>query len=69
MRAALAILDIVPDKQPKSVGADNPYDTRDFVAACREPRRVDQHFKLMMAASKILRIGRMPGAASQKAPQ
>ena len=126
--AALAMLDTVPGKQPKSVGADKAYDTRDFVAACRERkvtphvarndtrrggsaidtrtsrhigyalsqtsrkrieehfgwgktvgrirqtvyrglRRVDQHFKLTMTASNILRIARMLSAAPQKAPQ
>ena len=40
--AALAMLDTVPGKQPKSVGADKAYDTRDFVAACRE-RKVTPH--------------------------
>jgi len=40
--AALAILDTVPGKQPKRVGADEAYDTRDFVAACRE-RKVTPH--------------------------
>ena len=116
--AALAMLDTVPGKKPKSIGADKAYDTRDFVAACRERnvtphvacndtrrggsaidtrttrhigyalsqtirkrieehfgwcktvghirqtvyrglRRVDQHFKLTMTASNIIRIARM----------
>ena len=116
--AALAMLDTVPGKQPKSIGADKAYDTQDFVAACRERkvtphvacndtrrggsaidtrttrhigyalsqtirkrieehfgwgktvghirqtvyrglRRVDQHFKLTMTASNIIRIARM----------
>ena len=116
--AALAMLDTVPGKKPKSIGAHKAYDTRDFVAACRERnvtphvacndtrrggsaidtrttrhigyalsqtirkrieehfgwgktvghirqtvyrglRRVDQHFKLTMTASNIIRIARM----------
>ena len=126
--AALAMLDTVPGKQPKSVGAAKTYDTSDFVAACHDKsvtppvasndtrrggsaidtrttrhvgyalsqtirkrieehfgwgnavghirqtvyrglRRVDQHFKLTMTASNILRIARMLSAAPQKAPQ
>lgn len=124
--AALAMLDTVPGRQPKSLGADKAYDTQDFIAACRERnvtphvasndtrrggsaidahttrhvgyalsqtirkrieehfgwgktvgrirqtvyrglKRVDQHFKLTMAASNILRIARMPGVAPQGA--
>jgi hypothetical protein len=34
--AALAMRDTVPDTQPKSVGADKAYDTRDFIDACRQ---------------------------------
>src|SRR6267143_6763397 len=119
--AALAMLDTVPGTQPKTVGADKAYDTRDFIDACRKRnivphvacndsrrggstidgrttrhegyalsqvvrkrieehfgwgktigrirqtvfrglRRVDQHFKLTMTASNILRIARMPCA-------
>lgn len=122
--AALAMLDTVPGKKPKSIGADKAYDTRDFVADCRERnvtphvarndtrrggsaidarttrhigyelsqtirkrieehfgwgktvghirqtvyrglRRVDQHFKLTMTASNIIRIARMAGAVPQ----
>ena len=122
--AALAMLDTVPGKKPKSIGADKAYDTRDFVADCRERnvtphvarndtrrggsaidarttrhigyelsqtirkrieehfgwgktvghirqtvyrglRRVDQHFKLPMTASKIIRIARMACAVPQ----
>ena len=40
--AALAMLDTVPGKQPKSLGADKAYDTQDFVGACRE-RNVTAH--------------------------
>lgn len=124
--AALAMLDTVPGKQPKSVGADKAYDIRDFVAACRERnvtphvacndtrrggsaidarttrqpgyalsqtirkrieehfgwgktvgrirqtvyrglRRVDQHFKLTMTASNIVRIARIMYAAPKEA--
>ena len=124
--AALAMLDTVPGKKPKSIGADKAYDTRDFVADCRERnvtphvarndtrrggsaidarttrhigyelsqtirkrieehfgwgktvgrirqtvyrgvRRVDQHFKLTMTASNIVRMARMLGAAPQGA--
>lgn len=124
--AALAMLDTVPGKKPKSIGADKAYDTRDFVADCRERnvmphvarndarrggsaidarttwhigyelsqtirkrieehfgwgktvgrirqtvyrglRRVDQHFKLTMTASNIIRIARMACAAPQGA--
>ena len=126
--AALAMLDVMPGKHPKTVGADKAYDTNDFIANCRERnvtphvachdtrrggsaidgrttrhrgyelsqvvrkrieehfgwgktigrirqtvyrglRRVDQHFKLTMTASNILRIARMPTAAPQGAAQ
>jgi transposase len=126
--AALAMLDTVPGKGRKTVGADKAYDTGDFVAACRERnvvphvaqnsarrggsaidnrtarhagyrlsqtirkrieehfgwgktvggirqtvyrglKRVDQHFKLTMTASNIVRIARMPFAAPQGALQ
>jgi transposase len=126
--AALAMLDTVPGKQPKSVGADKAYDTRDFIDACRSRkvtphvacndtrrggsaidarttrhigyelsqmmrkrieehfgwgktvghirqtvyrglRRVDQHFKLTMTASNIIRIVRMSCAVPQGAAQ
>lgn len=122
--AALAMLDTVPGKSPKSVGADKAYDTADFVAGCRERnviphvaqnsarrggsaidsrttrhegyrlsqtirkrieehfgwgktvgrirqtvyrglQRVDQHFKLTMTASNIVRIAQMPFAVPQ----
>jgi len=122
--AALAMLDTVPGKQPKSIGADKAYDTRDFIDACRSRkvtphvacndtrrggsaidarttrhigyelsqmirkrieehfgwgktvgrirqtvyrglRRVDQHFKLTMTASNIIRIARMSCAVPQ----
>ena len=125
--AALAMLDMVPGKKPKSIGADKAYDTRDFVADCRERnvtphvarndtrrggsaidarttrhigyelsqtirkrieehfgwgktvgrirqtvyrglRRVDQHFKLTMTASNIIRIARMARAVPQGTP-
>ena len=118
--AALAMLDTVPGKHPKTIAADKAYDTRDFVAACRQRRitphvaandtriggsaidgrttrhpgyalsqtirkrieehfgwgktvgrirqtvyrgleRVDQHFKLTMTASNIVRMARMLG--------
>ncbi|MGH8597746.1 MAG: transposase, partial [Gammaproteobacteria bacterium] len=126
--AALAMLDVLSGKGPKSLGADKAYDTQDFIAACRERnvtphvacndtrrggsaidgrttrhrgyelsqtirkrieehfgwgktigrirqtvyrglRRVDQHFKLTMTASNILRIARMPIAVPQGAAQ
>ena len=41
-RAALAMLDALPDSGRRSVGADKAYDTTDFVAACRE-RKVTPH--------------------------
>jgi transposase len=41
-RAALAMLDALPDTGRRSVGADKAYDTTDFVAACRE-RKVTPH--------------------------
>jgi transposase len=124
--AALAMLDTIPGTQPRSVGADKAYDTKDFIDACRSRnvtphvacndtrrggsaidarttrhdgydlsqmvrkrieehfgwgktvgrirqtvyrglRRVDQHFKLTMTASNILRIARMPGVVPQGA--
>jgi transposase len=40
--AALAMLDTVPGTAPKTIGADKAYDSRDFVAACRE-RNVTPH--------------------------
>ena len=122
--AALAMLDTVPGKKPKSIGADKAYDTQDFIDACRVRnviphvacndtrrggsaidgrttrhtayalsqtirkrieehfgwgktvgrirqtvyrglRRVDQHFKLTMTASNIIRIARMACAVPQ----
>lgn len=117
--AALAMLATVPGKGRKTLGADKNYDTKDFVAACRERgvtphiavhntrsygkstldgrttrhrgyassqilrkrieehfgwaktigrlrqtvyrglRRVDQHFKLTMTASNLIRIARI----------
>lgn len=122
--AALAMLDAVPGKHVKTVGADKAYDTSDFIAACRQRRvtphvaandarrggsaidgrttrhsgyaisqlirkrieehfgwgktvgrirqtlyrglkRVDQHFKLTMTASNIVRMARMFGTAAQ----
>ncbi len=125
--AALAMLDTVPGKGPKTVGADKAYDIKDFVAACRERkvtphiavhdsrsqgkstidgrttrhagyalsqafrkrieehfgwgktigrirqtvyrgmRRVDQHFKLTMTASNIVRIARILNAVPRGA--
>ena len=118
--AALAMLDTVPGPHPKTIAADKAYDTRDFIAACRQRRitphvaandtriggsaidgrtlrhpgyaisqtirkrieehfgwgktigrirqtvyrglrRVDQHFKLTMTASNIVRMARMLG--------
>jgi transposase len=127
--AALAMLDTVPGEHRKTLGADKGYDTKDFVAACRERkitphiavhntrarggstidarttrhaayrlsqavrkrieehfgwgktigrirqtvyrglRRVDQHFKLTMTASNILRIARILFAVPQGAVQ
>jgi transposase len=40
--AALAMLDTLPNGQAKTLAADKAYDTRDFVAACRQ-RRVTPH--------------------------
>ena len=116
--AALAMLDRVPGKHRKTLAADKGYDTRDFIAGCRERRttphvashstrwggsavdgrttrhagyaasqivrkrieehfgwgktvgrirqtvyrgirRVDQHFKLTMTASNIVRMARI----------
>ena len=124
--AGLAMLDTVPGRPSKTVGADKAYDTADFVANCRERnviphvaqndarrggsaidgrttrhdgyqlsqtirkrieehfgwgktvgrirqtvyrglRRVDQHFKLTMTASNLVRIARMPFAVPQGA--
>ena len=122
--AALAMLDVLPGKRPKTIGGDKAYDTSDFIAKCRERnvtphvacndtrqggsaidgrttrhpgyalsqtirkrieehfgwgktiggirqtvyrglKRVDQHFKLTMTASNILRIARIPPAGLQ----
>ncbi len=124
--AALAMLDTLPGKHPKTIAADKAYDTRDFIDACRQRRvtphvaandtriggsaidarttrhsgyavsqtirkrieehfgwgktigrirqtvyrglrRVDQHFKLTMTASNIVRMARMLSAAPQGA--
>jgi transposase len=123
--AAVAMLDTLPGKSRKTIGADKGYAMRDFVAACRERgitphvaahanrggidrrttrhrsyaasqilrkrieehfgwgktighirqtlycgiRRVDQHFKLTMTASNIVRMARMPRAGLQGATQ
>lgn len=125
--AALAMLDALPGKAPRTLGADKAYDIADFVAACRERgvtphvarnesnrasaidrrttrhsgyavsqvvrkrieehfgwgktvgrirqtvyrgiRRVDQHFKLTMAASNLIRIARMPIVVSHAGVQ
>jgi transposase len=127
--AALAMLDTIPGEHRKTLGADKAYDTKDFVAACRERnitphiavydnrahggstidarttrhagyvlsqairkrieehfgwgktvgrirqtvfrgmRRVDQHFKLTMTASNIIRIARILFAVPQGVPQ
>jgi len=127
--AALAMLDTVPGRQRKTLGADKAYDTQDFVAGCRSRkvtphiamnqsrvrggsaidartirhtgyvlsqtvrkrieehfgwgktigrirqtvyrgiRRVDQHFKLTMTASNIVRIARILTAAPVGATQ
>jgi transposase len=40
--AALAMLDTLPRNGPKTLAADKGYDTRDFIAACRQ-RRVTPH--------------------------
>lgn len=40
--AALAMLEVVPGKHPKTLAGDKGYDTRDFVSACRE-RGVTPH--------------------------
>ena len=124
--AALAMLDTLPGTHPKTVAADKAYDTRDFIAACRQRRvtphvarndtriggstldgrttrhpgyaisqtmrkrieehfgwgktigrirqtlyrgirRVDQHFKLTMTASNIVRIARILAVGPQGA--
>ena len=124
--AARAMLDTLPGAHPKTVAADKAYDTRDFVAACRQRgvtphvarntthqgrsaidgrttrhpgyaasqtirkrieehfgwgktvgrirqtvyrgiKRVDQHFKLTMTASNIVRMARMLSGVPQGA--
>lgn len=40
--AALAMLDTLPGRHPRTVAADKAYDTRDFVQACRQ-RHVTPH--------------------------
>jgi IS5 family transposase len=124
--AALAMLDTLPGKRPRTVAADKAYDTRDFVQACRKRHvtphiashrtrwggsatdgrttrhggyaisqtirkrieehfgwgktvgrirqtvyrgveRVDQHFKLTMTASNIVRMARIFSAMGQVA--
>jgi transposase len=126
--AALAMLDTLPGNHPKTIAADKAYDTRDFIAACRQRRvtphvasndtriggsaidgrtmrhpgyaisqtirkrieehfgwgktigrirqtvyrgirRVDQHFKLTMTASNIVRMARMLSALPQGTTQ
>lgn len=51
--AALAMLDRLPGRHPKTLGADKAYDLRDFVQACRQ-RRVTPH-----VASNIVRMARI----------
>ena len=34
--AALAMLDTLPGKGPKTLAADKAYDARDFIAGCRK---------------------------------
>jgi hypothetical protein len=34
--AALAMLDAIPARAKRTLGADKAYDTKDFVAACRQ---------------------------------
>lgn len=122
--AARAMLDTLPGRRPKTLGADKAYDTADFVAACRGRnvtphvaqnharsggsaidgrtahhvgyaisqtirkrieehfgwgktvghirqtmyrgiRRVDQHFKLTMTASNLIRMARIMFAVPQ----
>ncbi len=124
--AALAMLDAIGANGPRTLGADKAYDTKDFVAGCRDRgvtphvatndtrqggsavdrrttrhpgyevsqvirkrieehfgwsktvgrlrqtvyrglKRVDQHFKLTIAASNIVRMARMPSAGPQGA--
>jgi transposase len=124
--AALAMLDTLPGKHPRTIAADKAYDTRDFIDACRQRRvtphvaandtriggsaidgrttrhsgyavsqtirkrieehfgwgktigrirqtlyrgikRVDQHFKLTMTASNIVRMARMFSVLPQAA--
>lgn len=124
--AALAMMKTVPGRGAKTLGADKGYDTRDFVAGCREQnytphvashhtrwggsaidarttrhagyagsqvkrkrieehfgwaktvgrirqtvyrgiRRVDQHFKLTMTASNLVRMARLLNAAPARA--
>ena len=127
--AALAMIDTVPGRHPKTLAADKAYDTRDFIAACRDRRvtphvashttrtngrsaidrrttrhggyvisqtirkrieehfgwgktigrirqtvyrgirRVDQHFKLTMTASNIVRMARLMSLAPPVASQ
>lgn len=40
--AALAMLDTLPGRRPRTIAADKAYDTRDFVQACRQ-RHVTPH--------------------------
>lgn len=49
--AALAMLDTLAGKHPKTIAADKAYDTRDFIDACRQ-RRVTTH-----VAANDTRIG------------
>jgi transposase len=60
-KAALAMLDTVPGAHAKTVAADKAYDTRDFVAACRQ-RGVTPHVARNMthqgrSAIDALRLG------------
>jgi thioesterase domain-containing protein len=68
--AALAMLDTLPGKHPKTVAADKAYDTRDFIAACRQRNVTPMWPATPRASEAVPSMGELPDtAATQSAKQ
>jgi hypothetical protein len=64
--AALAMIDTVPGRHRKTLAADKGYDTRDFIAGCRERRttpHVTSHQTCWGGSAIDARTTRHPGYA------